>query len=88
MSEPQAKDRPQDAARALSPRQRDTLTLLLQGLSDKEVASRLGISRHTVNEYVKGIYLRLGVHSRGSLFALWLLDRAEAAQGDAEEESR
>ena len=53
----------------LSPRERETLALLLAGLSDKEIAARLGISRHTVNEYTKSIYGRFGVHSRGSLLA-------------------
>ena len=36
--------------RTLSPREQQTLALLVTGLTDKEIASRLGISPHTVNQ--------------------------------------
>jgi DNA-binding CsgD family transcriptional regulator len=53
----------------LSPRERHTFDLLLAGLADKEIADRLGISPHTVNQYTKSIYRRFGVHSRAALLA-------------------
>ena len=53
----------------LSRREGETLSLLLEGLSDKEIAARLTISRYTVNQYTKAIYARFGVHSRASLLA-------------------
>ncbi len=53
----------------LSPRERQTLDLLLEGLADKEIAERLGISPHTVNQYIKSIFRRFGVHSRTALLA-------------------
>jgi DNA-binding CsgD family transcriptional regulator len=53
-----------------SPRERDTLDLLLTGASEKSAADRLGLSRHTVHDYVKAIYKRLGVGSRAELMAL------------------
>lgn len=56
----------------LSRRERHTLALLLEGLADKEIASRLGISAHTVNQYTKSIYARLGVHSRAGVCSLFL----------------
>lgn len=57
-----------DALRAgLPPRQQQTLGLLLEGLSDKEIADTLRISRHTVNQYTKALYRRLGVQSRAAL---------------------
>ncbi len=56
----------------LSPRERHTVALLLEGLADKQIADRLGISVHTVNQYTKSIYPRLGVHSRTGLCALFL----------------
>ena len=43
------------------------LFCLLQGDSEKQVAYRLGISRHTVNHHVQRLYRRFGVHSRGEL---------------------
>lgn len=56
----------------LSPRTRRVLKLLLEGLSEKEVAVSLKLSRHTVHEYVKMIYARVGVTSRGELLATFL----------------
>ena len=56
----------------LSPRQRQTLELLLAGNAEKEIANRLAISRHTVHVYVKSIYRTFGVCSRGELLARWV----------------
>ncbi|MGE6757451.1 helix-turn-helix transcriptional regulator [Corallococcus interemptor] len=53
----------------LAPRERQTLELLLQGLGDKQIAARLGISRFTVNQYTKTLYRRFGVQSRTALIA-------------------
>jgi DNA-binding CsgD family transcriptional regulator len=54
---------------SLSPRLRQTLERLLVGDSEKEVAARLGLSRHTVHVYVKTLYRRFDVSSKGELFA-------------------
>lgn len=51
----------------LSPRQREILYGLFQGDSEKQLARRLGISRHTVHDYLKRLHHRLHVHSRGDL---------------------
>jgi DNA-binding NarL/FixJ family response regulator len=40
---------------------------LKRGLSEKEVASELGISKHTVHDYVKELHRRFGVTSRFEL---------------------
>jgi DNA-binding CsgD family transcriptional regulator len=53
----------------LSPRLRQTLQRLLLGDSEKEIAAHLGVSRHTVHVYVKSLYRRFGVSSRGELLA-------------------
>lgn len=57
------------ARAALSPRLRDTLQHLLSGDSEKIIADRLGLSTHTVHDYVKEIYKKLQVSNRGELFA-------------------
>jgi hypothetical protein len=46
--------------------------LILRGMSEKAIASELGLSIHTVHEYVKLTYNHFGVSSRGELTALWL----------------
>jgi DNA-binding CsgD family transcriptional regulator len=56
----------------LSPRQRQTLEALLEGDSEKQIASRLGLSGETIHDYVKGLHRYFGVCSRGELLALFL----------------
>ena len=48
----------------LSVREREVLSLLAQGCSDKNIAEKLFISRGTVHKHLKNIYGTLGVHSR------------------------
>jgi two-component system nitrate/nitrite response regulator NarL len=48
----------------LSPRQREILELLCQGLSNKEIALRLDISDTTVKTHVSAIFVGLGVVNR------------------------
>lgn len=43
------------------------LILLLDGLSEKEIAKRIVLSPHTVHNHVKRIYSAYGVHSRAEL---------------------
>ena len=47
----------------LSPRQREVLELLAQGLQYKEIAKKLGICYDTAKEYGKAVYSNLEVHS-------------------------
>lgn len=58
--------------RGLSPRQRQVLDCLEAGDGEKQVAARLGISRHTVHVHVKALYAHFGVSSRGELLAYTL----------------
>lgn len=53
----------------LSPRLEQTLRHLLNGASEKEVANRLKLSKHTVHVYVKALYRRYGVSTRAELLA-------------------
>ena len=41
--------------------------LVVDGLADREIAERLFLSHHTVSQYVKRIYRKLGVDSRVGL---------------------
>ncbi len=64
---------------ALTPRERKVAKLVVDGLTDREIAERLYLSRHTVSQYVKRIYRKLGVDSRVKLTRL-LLGRRESEQ--------
>ena len=48
----------------LSKRETEVLDLLAEGLGNKEIAARLGLSTETVRAYLKTIYGKLHVHSR------------------------
>jgi DNA-binding NarL/FixJ family response regulator len=48
----------------LSPREREVLELISQGLSNKEVVDLLKISMDTLRQYLKSIYEKLHVHCR------------------------
>jgi DNA-binding NarL/FixJ family response regulator len=55
------------APEALTARESDVLELLAEGLSNRRVAERLGISEHTVKFHVASIYGKLGASSRAEL---------------------
>ena len=51
----------------LTPREREVATLVVDGLSDREIADQLSLSHHTISQYVKRIYRKLDVDSRVTL---------------------
>lgn len=59
----------QEDLRALSKAHGRVVHLLLEGLSDREIADRLGIARNTVHNHLREIYRKFGVHSRAELIA-------------------
>jgi DNA-binding CsgD family transcriptional regulator len=55
------------SASSLTPRERQLVSLLLEGLDTRELVARLFISRHTVQDHLKSISQKLGVCSRREL---------------------
>jgi DNA-binding NarL/FixJ family response regulator len=51
---------------ALSQREKEILSLLVDGLSKKQIAEKLYLSHHTVDSHIRNIYAKLEVHSRSS----------------------
>lgn len=58
-----AAEQPEDSVQ-LSKRETEILELLTQGLANKEIADRLGLSTETVRVHLRRIYEKLHVHSR------------------------
>jgi PAS domain S-box-containing protein len=58
----------------LTPRAREVLGLVCQGLDDATIAGRLGLSRTTVRNHVNALYARTEVHSRAAL-VVWARER-------------
>jgi DNA-binding CsgD family transcriptional regulator len=56
----------------LPPRYQRVLNHLLAGGSEKALADQLGLSRHTIHEYVRAIYRIFNVNSRSELMAHWV----------------
>jgi two-component system nitrate/nitrite response regulator NarL len=48
----------------LSPREQEVLELLSEGLSNRDIAERLGVSRHTAKFHVNAILDKLGATTR------------------------
>ena len=57
---------------SLSPRLRSATGLLTRGVPRKEIADRMDISIHTLNDYVKEIYSRFAVHSQSELITRFI----------------
>lgn len=51
-------------AALLSPREREVLRLLVEGLSNKKMARRLSVSENTVKTHLANVYGKLGVNNR------------------------
>ncbi len=62
--------RQQKEAYHLTPKEKDVLKYLAEGLSYKMVADILGVSYFTVNTHIKKIYEKLHVHSLGEAMAV------------------
>lgn len=56
----------------LPPRLQQTMQSLLNGDSEKQAAAKMGVSQHTVHVYVKTLYRRYKVSSRGELLSKWV----------------
>lgn len=49
---------------SLTPREKEVLQLMAEGLANKQIAMRLSISEHTVKFHLSSLYGKLGVASR------------------------
>ena len=64
-------------AYALTQREREVVAALIAGLDTRALTEQLFISRHTVQDHLKSVFAKVGVHSRRELLATF----SSAAQG-------
>ncbi len=63
----------------LTPREREVLEYVAAGLSDDEVAARLGISQRTARNHLTNAYAKIGAHNRAEAI-VWARERGIVAR--------
>lgn len=61
----------------LTKREQEVVPLVAQGLTNKEISSRLGVSEHTIKNHLFRIYEKLGISSRVELILFAVSEREE-----------
>lgn len=56
----------------LTARESEVIELCLQGLDAQAMATRAGVTPHTLRQHIKNIHAKTGVHSQNALFSLVL----------------
>ena len=59
----------------MTPREKEVLEWMVKGMIKKEIADKLSVSYHTVNNQLRSIYQKLHVHTRGGAVAKALKER-------------
>lgn len=74
-------------ASLLSKREEDVVQQLMEGLSNREIATNLKLSEHTIKNYLFRIFDKLGVSSRTELLLYSLNSRRAVETMDGEQKS-
>jgi DNA-binding NarL/FixJ family response regulator len=68
-----------------SPRQDEVISLIADGLTDKEIAVRLSLTQRTVRTYIERVFARHAIHNRAGAVRVWLgAQRSRAGSGAGE----
>ena len=65
---------------SLNPREREVLTLIADGLTNRQIGTRLSLTEKTVKNYVSSLLSKLGLQSRTQAAVLHLETRASTAR--------
>jgi DNA-binding CsgD family transcriptional regulator len=55
------------AEHRLTPREQETVTLLANGFTNKEISARMGVSVNTVKTFIRSVMLKVGVTTRAGI---------------------
>jgi DNA-binding NarL/FixJ family response regulator len=64
----------------MTPREQEVVNLIAEGLSNKQMATRLDISTHTVKSHVRNVMEKLALHTRLQI-AAWVREEGEPEGG-------
>jgi DNA-binding NarL/FixJ family response regulator len=64
-----------EKAELISPREKEVIKLIIEGLSNSEIARNLFLSTYTVATHVKNIFFKLDIHNRQNLVAIAIKNR-------------
>jgi DNA-binding NarL/FixJ family response regulator len=64
----------------LTNREQEIVPFVAQGLTNKEISSRLGLSEHTVKNHLFRIYEKLGISSRVELILYAVSEHEESSR--------
>ncbi len=78
-----ATDRPSATSAELTARQLQVAALVADGMTNRQIAERLGIEERSAEGHVERIRLRLGVTSRAQVAAWWARHVSPGPAGDA-----
>ena len=65
----------------LTPREEQVVALVAEGLSNRDVASELNLSEHTIKKYLFRIFEKLGISSRVEL-VLYAVNNGDPRQAE------
>jgi DNA-binding CsgD family transcriptional regulator len=68
----------QQSSLSLTPREKEILWLIGQGLTNREMSDRLYVTRDTVRCHIKNVYGKIGIHDRRGAAAYARKHLAEA----------
>jgi DNA-binding NarL/FixJ family response regulator len=71
---PEQQPPPDERTERLTRREREVALLVARGLTNRQIASELSVSRSTVNNHVARILRKLGLRSRAQI-AAWVTER-------------
>src|SRR5262245_38048087 len=67
-----ARPLPELQSERFTPRERQVLSYVFEGLANKEIASRIGVSESSVKATLQQLFSKTGVHTRGQLIRIAL----------------
>jgi DNA-binding NarL/FixJ family response regulator len=71
---PEQQRQPDERPERLTRREREVALLVARGLTNRQIASELSVSRSTANNHVARILRKLGLRSRAQI-AAWVTER-------------